>query len=226
MRFSKAFLASVAAATIAFAPSAFAECKRYGFSVNDYGKDGPTKDAKALLDKHIAGKMAALGVTNYKTGTKSVKCELFLDFIVFDEHTCTAEATVCWNGSQLPKSQQAATEQAVPTTTGSIEKPAKDQAAKKAKPEPAPEQLAPKAEAEPAAKSEEAPAADATSTPPAATHAAAPQPEAPAPAAAPVEQKPETPAAASDDKPAEHYETLPADAPNVEPVAPAGSTAP
>ncbi len=85
---------------------AHAACKRLGFSVNDYGKDGPTKDAKELLDKHIAKKMADQGVKTYTTGKKDVKCELFLNFIVFDEHTCTAEATVCWDGSVLPKSQQ------------------------------------------------------------------------------------------------------------------------
>ena len=30
-----------------------AACQRLAFSVNDYGKDGPTKDAKDLLDKYI-----------------------------------------------------------------------------------------------------------------------------------------------------------------------------
>lgn len=89
-----------------FALPAAAECKRFGFTVNDYGKDGPTKDAKSLLDKLIASKMQERGVSEYKTGGKSVKCELFLNFIVFDEHTCTAEATVCWGDSQLPASEQ------------------------------------------------------------------------------------------------------------------------
>ena len=27
-----------------------------------------------------------------------MKCELFLNFIVFDEHTCEASALVCWGG--------------------------------------------------------------------------------------------------------------------------------
>ncbi|NJO32425.1 MAG: hypothetical protein HC869_04145 [Rhodospirillales bacterium] len=31
-------------------------------------------------------------------GKKDVSCELFLDFIVFDEHTCKASALVCWPG--------------------------------------------------------------------------------------------------------------------------------
>ncbi len=85
-----------------------AECKRYGFTVNDYGKDGPTKDAKELLDKLIASKMSEKGVKDFHTGKKSVSCELFLNFIVFDEHTCTAEATVCWGGTPLPNSEQTA----------------------------------------------------------------------------------------------------------------------
>lgn len=100
--------ATAAAFIAAVSLPATAACKRYGFTVNDYGKDGPTKDAKALLDKTIASKMSELGVKDYRTGKKSVSCELFLNFIVFDEHTCTAEATVCWGGSQLPKSDETA----------------------------------------------------------------------------------------------------------------------
>ena len=69
---------------------------RLAFSVNDYGKDGPTKDAKQLLDKYVSTWTAERGISNYRTGKKDVKCELFLDFIVFDEYTCRAEASVCW----------------------------------------------------------------------------------------------------------------------------------
>lgn len=109
MRFSvKLVSAFTLAATfaVATAVSANAECKRYGFTVNDYGKDGPTKDAKDLLDKLIQSKMTERGVSDFRTGKKTVSCELFLNFIVFDEHTCTAEATVCWGGSSLPGSEQ------------------------------------------------------------------------------------------------------------------------
>jgi hypothetical protein len=78
------------------AGGAHAKCTRLAFSVNDYGKDGPTKDAKELLDKYIADWAKQRGIGKYTTGKKDVTCELFLDFIVFDEHTCKAEATVCW----------------------------------------------------------------------------------------------------------------------------------
>jgi len=128
-------LATAAVSISALTMPAFAECKRFGFLVNDYGKDGPTKDAKELLDKMIAGKMAERGVKDYKTGAKSVKCELFLNFVVFDEHTCTAEATVCWGGSDLPKSQQAKAEEtgdetAKPTAHEKHSKKSKDEVAK------------------------------------------------------------------------------------------------
>ncbi|MDX2157246.1 MAG: hypothetical protein SFW09_12130 [Hyphomicrobiaceae bacterium] len=92
--FSGAVLGAVA--MVGMAGDAAARCARLGFSVNDYGKDGPTKDAKSLLDKHIANTMASRGIAKYTVGKKDVKCELFLDFGVFDEHTCKAEATVCW----------------------------------------------------------------------------------------------------------------------------------
>ena len=78
------------------ATTAEAKCTRLGFSVNDYGKDGPTKDAQALLDTYIAKWAVQNNIKTYTTGKKDVKCALFLDFGVFDEHTCRAEASVCW----------------------------------------------------------------------------------------------------------------------------------
>lgn len=121
MRFSVNVVAAIAAAAVfgAAAAPASAECKRYGFTVNDYGKDGPTKDAKELLDKLIASKMSEKGVKDFHTGKKSVACEQFLNFIVFDEHTCTAEATVCWGGTPLPNSEEAAVEANTATKTSS-----------------------------------------------------------------------------------------------------------
>jgi hypothetical protein len=73
-----------------------AACQRLAFSVNDYGKEGPTRDAKRLLDDYIKGWTAERGIKNYKVGEKTVTCELFLDFGFFDEHTCKAAATFCW----------------------------------------------------------------------------------------------------------------------------------
>ena len=88
--------AAVLAAAAFAAGSAEARCTRLAFSVNDYGKDGPTRDAQKLLDKYIADWAKAKGITTYTTGKKDVSCELFLNFVVFDEHTCKASALVCW----------------------------------------------------------------------------------------------------------------------------------
>jgi hypothetical protein len=96
------------------AVAADARCTRLGFSVNDYGKDGPTKDAKDLLDKYIARWAAENGIGKYTTGKKDVKCDLYLDLIVFDEHTCRAEATVCWGDRVGPAQAPAAAKPTVP----------------------------------------------------------------------------------------------------------------
>jgi hypothetical protein len=123
-----ATLAAVVAAISALPASA--ACTRLGFSVNDYGKDGPTKDAKDLLDKHIATTMASRGITKYNTGKKDVKCELYLNLILFDEHTCRAEATVCWDGAPLPKGEVAGGEATKPKSATAATAPAKSLAPK------------------------------------------------------------------------------------------------
>ena len=92
----------VLGAALFAATEAHARCTRLAFSVNDYGKDGPTKDALSLLDKYIADWTKSKGIGNYTVGKKDVSCELFLDFIVFDEHTCKASALVCWPDGQGP----------------------------------------------------------------------------------------------------------------------------
>lgn len=164
------FAAAAAAAAMAVAAGpASAACTRLGFSVNDYGKEGPTNDAKQLLDKYIETKMAERGIKTYRVGKKEVNCELFIDLIVFDEHTCRADATVCWDDTPLPKGEETAetgaakkktsaksatakpkTDDAAPaTTTGSIESaPA---------PEPAATPAAIESAAPAAVTSEEAP---------------------------------------------------------------------
>ncbi|MFZ1104332.1 MAG: hypothetical protein WAN86_16050 [Hyphomicrobiaceae bacterium] len=88
--------AAVLAAAAFAAASVEARCTRLAFSVNDYGKDGPTKDAKDLLDKYIANWTKSKGIAKYTVGRKDVSCELFLNLIVVDEHTCKASALVCW----------------------------------------------------------------------------------------------------------------------------------
>ncbi|MFT7576993.1 MAG: hypothetical protein ACI9XZ_003385 [Alphaproteobacteria bacterium] len=86
------------------ATNSWAACQRLGFSVNDYGKKGPIKDAKRMLDGYIAKWAADRGIKKYRTRKKTVTCELFLDVGVFDEHTCKAAATFCWKGkSSRPK---------------------------------------------------------------------------------------------------------------------------
>jgi hypothetical protein len=87
---------ALACAAFCFAGPAQAACQKLTFSVNDYGKDGPTRDAISLLDKHIADWTSAKGIKKYTVGKKDVNCELFLDVGLFDEHTCKASASVCW----------------------------------------------------------------------------------------------------------------------------------
>jgi hypothetical protein len=87
---------AVALAVLFLAAPAHAACQKLAFSVNDYGKDGPTKDAKALLDKYIERWTGEQGIKKYTVSKKDVSCELYLDVVVFDEHTCKATATVCW----------------------------------------------------------------------------------------------------------------------------------
>lgn len=75
---------------------ALAKCNILGFEVNDYGKDGPKKDALRLLDGHIKTWASENNIKRYRTGKKKVSCRLFLDFGFFDEWTCTAKASVCY----------------------------------------------------------------------------------------------------------------------------------
>jgi hypothetical protein len=88
--------AAVLAAAAFAAGGAEARCTRLAFSVNDYGKDGPTKDAQNLLDKYIGDWTRTKGIASYTVGKKDVSCELFLNLVVVDEHTCKASALVCW----------------------------------------------------------------------------------------------------------------------------------
>jgi hypothetical protein len=117
---SLAIAAGASTFLLAASPSE-AKCTRLAFSVNDYGKDGPTKDAKSLLDKYIANWTAERGIKKYTVGKKDVSCELFLNLIVFDEHTCKAAATVCWpDGAGAPAKKAEAGKAAAPIATGTV----------------------------------------------------------------------------------------------------------
>jgi len=82
---------------------ASAACQKLGFTVNDYGKVGPTNDAKRLLDKYIKEWTSKHGIKKYRTGKKTVTCELFIAVGFFDEYTCKAVASFCWNGPAVKK---------------------------------------------------------------------------------------------------------------------------
>lgn len=108
MRSAKYLLSALAAAALALTAVSTADaskCTRLAFSVNDYGKVGPTKDALQLLDKHIAQWTAAYGVKKYTVGKKDVSCELFIDLLLFDEYTCKASAPVCWTEGPPPPAE-------------------------------------------------------------------------------------------------------------------------
>lgn len=93
----KALIPAILCAMIFMTPtSADAKCKKFGFTVNDYGKEGPTNDAKNLLDKFVAEWMQKNNIKNYRKTPKTVSCKLFLDVGLFDEYTCRADTTACW----------------------------------------------------------------------------------------------------------------------------------
>ncbi len=131
------FTIATATAVLLAAGTASAACKKMGFLVNDYGKDGPTKDAQELLEKDVAKWAAGQGIKTYTLTKKDVTCELFLNFIVFDEHTCTASATVCWD-EKAPGGKPAAAQEAK-ATTGDDVKPAAKTTAEKPAAKPADE---------------------------------------------------------------------------------------
>lgn len=165
MRFvSKLALAAMFAAALSLINPAMAGCRRMGFTVNDYGLEGPKRDAQNLLDKHIAEWAAEQGIEKYNIGKKDVSCELYLNLVLFDEHTCTATTTVCWGDSiNRNSSQSASTKKPAPikkevaTKTKSSE--AKEEAASEIKAAAADDAKA--AEAKSDEKSDETEAAEA-----------------------------------------------------------------
>lgn len=151
----QSFIVALLAGAVLGAPAiAEAKCTRLAYSVNDYGKDGPTRDAKSLLDKHIKEWTARHGIKKYTVGKKDVKCELFLDFGFFDEHTCKASASVCWEGNAGPPASALAPAEPKPAAVKRVARPkAAPGAAPVAKTAaPAPKKAAPPAAPKPKAE--------------------------------------------------------------------------
>lgn len=191
-KLSLAFASVIVCAAATLPGTADAACKKFGFTVNDYGKEGPTNDAKNLLDKHISEWASKNGVTDYQTGKKSVNCELFLDVILFDEHTCTASATVCWGADAKKLGSQSA---AAPEDDGSAGAPPHPVRKAEALGQAAPQQAAAPAETD-AAAAQQVEAAPTTPVEQIAAPAETPA-SAPAVHAAPAGVESMTPAAAA-----------------------------
>jgi hypothetical protein len=168
-------LISAAVAASTFATTAEARCTRLAFSVNDYGKQGPTDDAKKLLDTYISKWAAERGVKQHTVGKKDVTCELFLDVGLFDEHTCKAAATVCWPGNEDYANRSPAPGAAAPVKAVASKAAVKTRAAAK------PAAITTGSISAPSTAVKTAPATTATPAP------TAPVVPAPAPAAAPAE---------------------------------------
>lgn len=98
---SRLLAAACALCVLGLAAPAGAACTKLAFSVNDYGKKGPAADAQKLLDKYIADWTRSQGIRKYTTGKKTVDCKLYLDVGLFDEYTCRAVASVCWDGKPV-----------------------------------------------------------------------------------------------------------------------------
>lgn len=65
------------------ATNSWAACQRLGFAVNDYGKKGPIRDAKKLLDGYIAKWTAERGIKRYRVGKKNGNLRVVLGFRIF-----------------------------------------------------------------------------------------------------------------------------------------------
>jgi len=101
--FAAALCSALVLSIISTPTPALAVCKKLGFTVNHYGKEGPTRDAKALLDGYLESWTAERGIKKYRRkGKKTVSCYKFLDFGFFDEWTCKAVQEICFRGKTIP----------------------------------------------------------------------------------------------------------------------------
>ncbi len=116
--FAAALCGAIAVSTLLAPNPAQAACKKLGFTVNHYGKEGPTEDAKRLLDGYLASWTAERGIKKFRTkGKKTVSCYKFLDLGFFDEWTCKAVQEICFRGKTIP---DVIAKKGAPATTGSI----------------------------------------------------------------------------------------------------------
>lgn len=106
-------IAALAATLAAFSATAQAPksapktCATLGFTVNDFGKDEPTRQAKVFLSRLIVSTMEHHYIKGYTAGPPTVTCTFFTKFMGFDEYTCKAEAEVCWPGTRDPFKKKA-----------------------------------------------------------------------------------------------------------------------
>ncbi len=88
--------ALIIAGSIVTTPAAARTCEWHAFEVNDYGKEGPIRMARENLYKWVDNLKKEKRIKNVSVSERKPKCRLFLDFGIFDEHTCRIEAKICW----------------------------------------------------------------------------------------------------------------------------------
>lgn len=92
-----AALACAGLATVPTADPAAAACRTLGFSVNDFGKEVPTRDSRSLLQDYVKRWTKEQGIRRYRVGKTTTTCKLYLKLpILGEEYTCKSQARVCW----------------------------------------------------------------------------------------------------------------------------------
>ncbi|MGI9385031.1 MAG: hypothetical protein ACR2PO_17910 [Methyloligellaceae bacterium] len=93
----KTALALAGLAVVLTAQPAEAACRTLGFSVNDFGKDVPTRDSRSFLQDYIKRWTKEQGIGRYRVGKTTTTCKFYLKLpILGEEYTCKSQARVCW----------------------------------------------------------------------------------------------------------------------------------